>query len=77
MHLAVATGRPVVGIHTWTDPRKVGPYRDDAVIWKGYVMCRFDELGAQSPEYFRRTDLPCSDAVAAIARRAAELAAAG
>lgn len=76
MHLAVATGRPVIGIHTWTDPRKVGPYRADAIVWKGDVMCRFDELGAQPPEYFRRTDLPCSNAVAAIARRAAEMAAA-
>jgi heptosyltransferase-1 len=77
MHLAVATGRPVIGIHTWTDPRKVGPYRDDAIVWKGHVMCRFDELGQQPAEYFKRTDLPCSDAVAAIARRAAEMAAAG
>ncbi len=73
MHLAVATGRPILGIHTWTDPRKVGPYRDDAIIWKGDVFCRFDELGQQSAEYFRRTTLPCSDAAAAIARRAAEM----
>jgi heptosyltransferase I len=77
MHLAVATGRPVIGIHTWTDPRKVGPYRDDAIVWKGYVMCRFDELAQQSSDYFRRTDVPCSDAVATIARRAAEMIPAG
>jgi ADP-heptose:LPS heptosyltransferase len=77
MHLAVATGRPVIGIHTWTDPRKVGPYRHDAIVWKGYTLCRFDELAQQPAEYFKHTELPCSDAVATIARRAAELKAAG
>ena len=46
-------------------------------LFPGYVFCRFDELGRQPAEYFKQTALPCSDAVAAIARRAVELAAAG
>ncbi len=76
MHLAVATGRPVIAIHSWTDPRKVGPYRADAMIWKGGVFCRFDELGQQPAEYFRRSALPGTDEVEAIARRATEILAA-
>ena len=35
MHLGAAVGCPLVGLHTWTDPRKVGPYHDDAWVWKG------------------------------------------
>ena len=33
-HLAAAVGRPLIAIHTWSDPRRVGPYRDDAWVWK-------------------------------------------
>lgn len=35
MHLAAAAGVPTLGIHTWSDPRKVGPYQSTAQIWKG------------------------------------------
>ena len=77
MHLAAAVGRPLIGIHAWTDPRKVGPYRADAVVWKGGAMCRFDELAHQSPDFFSRRYLPCADDVAAIARRALNLAGMG
>ncbi len=73
MHLAAATGRPLIGIHAWSDPRKVGPYRADAVIWKGSVMCRFDELTAQPGGIFLKDELPCPDDVGAIAKRAVEL----
>ena len=71
MHLAAATGRPLIGIHAWTDPRKVGPYRPDAIVWKGAKMCRFDELAEQSPSFFLKCELPCPDDLAAIAKRAA------
>ena len=73
MHLAAATGRPLIGIHAWSDPRKVGPYRANALIWKGSVMCRFDELSAQSAGFFLKDELPCPDDLAAIAKRAVEL----
>lgn len=73
MHLAAAAGRPLIGLHAWTDPRKVGPYRADAHIWKGAAMCRFDELAAQPPGFFSNHELPCPDDVAVIARRAVEL----
>ena len=74
MHLAAAVGRPLIGIHAWTDPRKVGPYRADAVVWKGGKMCRFDELAQQASDFFSHRHLPCPDEVAAIAKRALSLA---
>lgn len=35
MHLAAALTGRLLGIHTWSDPCKVGPYRPDAHVWKG------------------------------------------
>jgi ADP-heptose:LPS heptosyltransferase len=35
MHLAAAIGIPLLGIHTWSDPRLVGPYNETAWIWQG------------------------------------------
>ena len=34
MHLAAAATPNVLSIHTWSDPRKVGPYRAGAHVWK-------------------------------------------
>jgi len=33
-HLASALAVPLLAIHTWTDPRKVGPYHPGALVWK-------------------------------------------
>ncbi len=35
MHMAAAISPRVLGIHTWSDPRLVGPYPPQALIWKG------------------------------------------
>lgn len=35
MHIAAALGRPLLAIHTWSDPRKVGPYSKTAWICQG------------------------------------------
>lgn len=35
MHLAAAIGTALLSIHTWSDPRKVGPYSTKATIWQG------------------------------------------
>ena len=35
MHLAAALGVPLLSIHTWSDPRLVGPYSEKAWIWQG------------------------------------------
>ncbi len=35
MHLAAALDVPLLAIHTWSDPNKVGPYRESAWIHQG------------------------------------------
>jgi ADP-heptose:LPS heptosyltransferase len=44
MHLASALHRPLLGIHTWSDPRKVGPYDPAARVWKGGRLVRRGEV---------------------------------
>lgn len=41
MHIAAALTPNVLGLHTWSDPRKVGPWRRDAWVWKGghFMSC--------------------------------------
>ncbi len=34
MHIAAALSANLLAIHTWSDPRKVGPFSPDAWIWK-------------------------------------------
>ena len=35
MHLAAALETPLLSIHTWSDPRRVGPFSEKAWIWQG------------------------------------------
>ena len=35
MHLAAALGTPLLSIHTWSDPRRVGPFSEKSWIWQG------------------------------------------
>ena len=35
MHLAAAVTDKLLGIHTWSDPCRVGPYSTGAHVWKG------------------------------------------
>jgi heptosyltransferase-1 len=46
MHLAAALGRPLVAIHTWSDPLRVGPYRPDAWVWKSGRLLQAGALAA-------------------------------
>lgn len=34
MHIAAAVNDRTLGLHTWSDPRKVGPYNPKALVWK-------------------------------------------
>lgn len=34
MHIAAAVNLNTLGIHTWSDPRKVGPYPAEVHVWK-------------------------------------------
>lgn len=43
MHIAAAVNDATLGLHTWSDPRKVGPYNPSAFVWKaGRIANRAD-----------------------------------
>jgi heptosyltransferase I len=44
MHIAAAVTSRLVSIHTWTDPRRVGPYNSEAWIWKNGQLLRAGEI---------------------------------
>ena len=44
MHVAAAVTTNLVSIHTWTDPRRVGPYNDAVTIWKNGKLFRVADL---------------------------------
>ena len=44
MHVAAAVTTNLVSIHTWTDPRRVGPYNAAATIWKNGKLFRVADL---------------------------------
>lgn len=51
MHLAAALGRPLLGLHTWSDPRAVGPWRANAHVWKSGRVLRVDALTTADPAW--------------------------
>jgi heptosyltransferase I len=44
MHIAAAVTSQLVSIHTWTDPRRVGPYNTEAWVWKNGQLLRAGEI---------------------------------
>jgi heptosyltransferase-1 len=46
MHIAAAVTDNLLSIHTWTDPRRVGPYNPKAWVWKNGQLFRVSELGS-------------------------------
>jgi heptosyltransferase-1 len=50
MHLAAALSPRVAGIHAWTDPVKVGPYRPDATVIKAGQAFTMEEIQRQKPD---------------------------
>jgi heptosyltransferase I len=44
MHIAASVNDRLLSIHTWTNPRRVGPYNPDAWIWKHGTIARVSEL---------------------------------
>jgi len=55
MHIAAAVNAPLLSIHTWTDPRRVGPYNPDAWIWKNAKILRVSEFDTTPPPRRGRT----------------------
>lgn len=62
MHIAAALSDRLISIHTWSDPRKVGPYNQAAWIWKNGELCRLRDLPAAPKRPpgrpFRPNDVP-------------------
>lgn len=50
MHLAAALGVPLLSIHTWSDPRLVGPFSKNSHIWQGGQILEQNLQRAPSPE---------------------------
>jgi ADP-heptose:LPS heptosyltransferase len=44
MHIAAAISDRLVSIHTWSDPRKVGPYNPNAWVWKNHELVQVRDL---------------------------------
>ncbi len=61
MHIAAALTPRLLSIHTWSDPRKVGPYQPEAWVWKDGALFQMKDLAKAAQ---RR---PAPD-IAAVAR---------
>jgi ADP-heptose:LPS heptosyltransferase len=44
MHIAAALNPALLAIHTWSDPRKVGPFRPEAFVWKDGTIGRMADF---------------------------------
>jgi heptosyltransferase-1 len=68
MHIAAAVTSNLISIHTWSDPRRVGPYNSAAWIWKNGRLVRVSELDSTAEagkgRPFRREDVPVVTEVA-------------
>ena len=60
-HLAAALGTPMVAIHSWSDPRKVGPHRADAWVWKNGKLTQVRHLPAMDAAFFEPKPLRLED----------------
>jgi len=63
MHIAAAMTDQLLGIHTWTDPRIIGPYNANAWVWKAGQIMQVKDLAAMpekvalTEQAFRREDV--------------------
>jgi ADP-heptose:LPS heptosyltransferase len=61
MHIAAAVTSQLVSIHTWSDPRRVGPYNAEAWVWKNGQLFRAGEITPATKwkrsRSFRETDI--------------------
>jgi ADP-heptose:LPS heptosyltransferase len=48
MHIAAGISDRVLGIHNWTDPFLVGPYRPGAWVWKNGVLKQMRDIKSPS-----------------------------
>jgi len=65
MHIAAALTDRLLAIHTWSDPRQVGPYQPKAWVWKDGRVGRMEAF--PEGESCERTELPAWIAERALA----------
>lgn len=62
MHIAAAVTDQLISIHTWTDPRRVGPYNPNAWVWRTGELQQMRDLPAEGKlragRRFTRKDIP-------------------
>ncbi len=67
MHIAAAVNPNTLGIHTWSDPAKVGPYSTTAQVWKeGQILPSWNFSDNRSP-HARQLDGTAIDQIAQAA----------
>ncbi len=68
MHIAAAISDRLLSIHTWSDPRKVGPYAPGAWVWKDGAIQKVGDYIANQHEGGSRADLDLGQ-IAALAKQ--------
>ena len=62
MHIAAALTDRLISIHTWTDPRRVGPYNPEAWVWRNGQLLQMRDCDPASKlprgRRFTRKDIP-------------------
>lgn len=62
MHIAAAVTSNLLSIHTWSDPRRVGPYNPKAWVWKNGKLLRVADLpnagSLKKGRRFKTSDVP-------------------
>jgi ADP-heptose:LPS heptosyltransferase len=58
MHIAAAISDRLISIHTWSDPRRVGPYNPEAWVWKAGQLHRAREIALMGKIKGRRAFRP-------------------
>jgi heptosyltransferase I len=69
MHLAAALRKPLIGIHSWSDPRQVGPYDSATLVWKGGTLGPVAEVSAALAQVSRLPGRAEFREISAAARR--------
>ena len=60
MHIAAAVNDHTLGIHTWSDPRKVGPYNPRSWVWKAGRIARRQDFNPA--ECLKESEVKAEDA---------------
>ncbi|MES2508230.1 MAG: glycosyltransferase family 9 protein [Verrucomicrobiota bacterium] len=72
MHMAAAVNDRTLGIHTWSDPRQVGPYNPRAWVWKAGRVARRQALSVEECTATRQVTLQDAQQIADFVRNFGE-----